>query len=337
VWRNSDVVGFVEWLRAFNAAAEPEQRVGFYGLDLYSLHDSIAEVLRYLATVDPEAAGRARARYACFDHFGEDTQAYGYASAFGMTPSCEQAVVSQLVELRGRAADYVSRDGRGAEDALFYAEQNARLVKNAEEYYRTMFAGRVSSWNLRDTHMADTLDALASHLERDRPRAKIVAWAHNSHLGDARATSMGDAGELNLGELTRKRHGGETVLVGLTTYDGTVTAAADWDEPAERKRVRPALGGSWEAAFHGTGLPRFLLAIRDDRDLRALLAESQLERAIGVVYRPQTERASHYFDARLARQFDAVLHFDTTRALQPLEPTAEWHAGEVPETFPTGV
>jgi erythromycin esterase-like protein len=338
MWRNVDVLHFLRWLRAHNdALSDNTQRVGFYGLDLYSLRASIAEVLLYLDRVDPEAAQRARYRYACFDHFGEDPQAYGYATSFDLSASCESEVINQLVELRRRAAEYATRDGRVAADEYFYAEQNARLVKNAEEYYRSMFQGRVSSWNLRDRHMAETLDALVAHLETQAQLPKVVVWAHNSHLGDARATQMNDAGELNLGQLVRQRYGYEAVLIGFTTYHGTVTAASSWGGPAEHKRVRPALHDSYEALLHASGLPRFLLMLGDGDDALRELRQPRLERAIGVIYLPETERISHYFDARLAEQFDAVLHFDETQAVEPLERTAEWERGRLPETFPSGI
>jgi erythromycin esterase-like protein len=294
-------------------------------------------VLDYLDKVDPEAASRARYRYACFEHFGADPEHYGYATGFGLTSSCEQEVVSQLVELQRRAAEYARRDGRIAEDNFFYAEQNARLVKNAEEYYRTMFRGRESSWNLRDRHMAETLHALMAHFEAQGEKAKIVLWAHNSHLGDARATEQARAGELNVGQIVRERYGKEAVLVGFSTYEGTVTAASNWGGPAERKRVLPALPGSYEALFHDTRLPHFLLRLREGGRAAAALREPLLERAIGVIYKPETERLSHYFHASLPDQFDAVLHFDATRAVEPLERTAEWEAGELPETFPSGM
>ncbi len=327
MWRNTDVLNFIEWLRQYNnTLPENARKVGFYGLDLYSLYASIEAVINYLDKVDPEAAKRARHRYSCFEHFAEDTQAYGYAAGFNLSESCENEVVNQLVELQQHAADYAHRDGRVAEDEFFFAEQNARLAKDAEEYYRTMFSGRVSSWNLRDRHMAGTLDALVAHLDRQGGRAKIVVWEHNSHIGDARATSMGREGELNVGQLVRERYDRDppstshkrriaetwrsgfqtTVLVGFSTYTGTVTAASDWDEPHERMRVRPALEGSYEALFHDTGL----------------------------AYRPQTERISHYFTARLPEQFDALIHFDKTRAVEPLDRTELWDAGEPPETFP---
>jgi erythromycin esterase-like protein/predicted phosphoribosyltransferase len=339
MWRNTDVVEFVEWLRAHNdAQPQGRRKAGFYGLDLYSLHASMKAVIHYLERFDPDAARRARARYACFDHFGPDPQIYGFLAATDRSKSCEEAVVSQLVELRRRAAEYAWRDGQGDnEDELFYAEQNARLVKNAEEYYRSMFFEDVSSWNLRDSHMVETLEALVAHLGRQGGPAKIVVWAHNSHLGDARATEMGQRGELNVGQLMREKYGRDAILVGFTTHQGTVTAASDWGGVAQRKRVRPALPGSCEALFHAARPGRFLIALRSDGAIRDALREPRLERAIGVIYRPETERMSHYFHTRLPEQFDAVLHFDETRAIQPLEYTSEWEAGEVPETFPFAV
>ena len=338
MWRNADVLDFVGWLREHNDELDASEKVGFYGLDLYSLHASIEAVLQYLEKTDPEAAKRARYRYACFEHFGEDPQAYGYAASFGLSPNCEREVIEQLLEMRDRRRDLLKRDGLAVEDELFEAEQNARVVKNAEEYYRTMFLGRVSSWNLRDTHMADTLDALLAHLDRRVGKAKVVVWAHNSHVGDARATQMGEAGELNIGQLARERHPGEARLIGFSTYHGTVTAASDWGGPAERKRIRPALPGSYEELFHQAGTPAFLLVLRDlGGEAAGALREPRLQRAIGVIYLPETERASHYFHARLPEQFDAILHIDKTRALEPLERTSEWERGELPETYPVGV
>jgi erythromycin esterase-like protein/predicted phosphoribosyltransferase len=338
MWRNTDVVEFLEWLRAYNDAfAASTAKVGFYGLDLYSLRASMKAVLQYLEKIDPDAARRARERYACFDHFGDDTQAYGLATSLGLNPSCQDAVVEQLVDLQRRAVEYARRDGSLAEDDYFDAVQNARVVKNAEMYYRSMFLEDVSSWNLRDRHMVATLESLVTHLDRQSGRAKIVLWAHNSHLGDARATDMTRRGEINVGQLVREQYGNDAVLVGFTTHRGTVTAASNWDAPAERKRVRPALPGSYEALFHEVGLARFLLILRNNDNALEGLRDAKLERAIGVIYRPDTERVSHYFHARLLAQFDAVLHFDETRALEPLERTAGWEAGEAPETFPFAV
>jgi erythromycin esterase-like protein len=335
MWRNRDVVQFLSWLHDHNRSLTPAERVGFYGLDLYSLHTSIDAVLAYLRKVDPAAAERARFRYGCFEDFGEDTQAYGYAATIGLTRSCAKDVVAQLVDLRRRAAEYATRDGRIAADEYFFAEQNARLVRNAEEYYRSMFGGRVESWNLRDTHMMETLQALLMHVRQVAGHARAVVWAHNSHLGDARATQMGEQGELNLGQLVRDAFGEDARTVGFTTHAGTVTAATDWDAPAQRRRVRPSLVNSYERLFHDAGIGQFSLWLRD-ADLVTALRTPRLERAIGVIYRPDTERLSHYFRARLAEQFDAVIHIDTTHALEPLEP---WSVDEadLPETYPTAL
>jgi erythromycin esterase-like protein len=339
MWRNTDVVEFVDWLRAYNDTLAPDTaKTGFYGLDLYSLFTSMEEVLRYLETVDPEAARRARERYACFDHYKEDTQQYGYAAGFGISESCERAVLEQLLDLRKRGREYKDQERQLAADEFFYAEQNARLVKNAERYYRSMFENRISSWNLRDEHMTETLVALASHLSQSGKKAKIAVWEHNSHIGDARATEIGQQGEWTVGQLTRDLYGDNAVLVGFTTYSGTVTAASEWGAPAEKKRVRPGLEGSYEEAFHRTGISHFMLPLRGKTEAaKALSKRSLLERAIGVIYLPQTERQSHYFRANLPRQFDAILHFDETQAVEPLERAAHWETGEAPETYPVGV
>ena len=334
MWRNTDMVGpFVEWLRDYNDGLPAQERIGFYGMDLYSLYSSMRAVLEYLQKTDVEAARRARDLYACFDRYGEDPQAYAYMETFGLK-SCEDAVVDVLTDLLRRSAEAANRGNR--RDEHFVAEQNARLVKNAEEYYRTMFRGDTQSWNLRDQHMAGTIEALRNHLsERDRP-AKLAVWAHNSHLGDARSTEMGKRGELNVGQLIRERFPGKTALVGYTTAHGTVTAASDWDEPLELKRVRPAHPESYEHLFHEAATPRFFLPLSEPR-VRHVLMKPRLERAIGVIYRPETERQSHYFYASLSSQFDAVLHFDHTTAVRPLEVTAQWTRPEIPETFPTGI
>ncbi len=333
MWRNTVVVEFIDWLRHHNRGRAAADRAGVYGLDLYSLHASIAAVLTYLRTVDPAAAERARYRYGCFEDFEEEPQAYGYAASFGLSRSCEDDVVGQLVELRKRAADYAARDGQPAADEYFFAEQNARLVRNAEQYYRAMFRGNIESWNLRDAHMMETLELLAEHLRR-QGAAKVVVWAHNSHLGDARATHMGRIGELNLGQLARERFGQDARLIGMTMHAGTVTAASNWDEPAARRRVRPSLAGSYERLFHEAGLGQFLLLLQGE--VRTALLTPRLERAIGVIYRPDTERASHYFEATLPDQFDAVLHIDETHALEPLE---RWsiHEADLPETYPSAL
>jgi erythromycin esterase-like protein len=335
MWRNADVLEFIGWLRDHNDAMPIAARIGFYGLDLYSLHASMEAVLSYLRVVDPEAALRAQRRYSCFDHFGDSPQDYGHAATVGLAPSCENAVVAQLVELQESAAQYALRDGRLATDDLFFAEQNARVVRNAERYYRAMFGNRAESWNMRDRHMAETLDALIAFLEFDRRAPKIVVWAHNSHLGDARATEMGLRGELNVGQLVRERWGHAALLVGFSTYAGTVTAASNWDMPAERKTLRPALEESYESLFHQLGLRNFFLGLRGNNEATLGLRQPRLQRAVGVIYRPETERMSHYYRARLPHQFDAILHYDLTRAVEPLERTGLWERGELPETYPS--
>ncbi len=337
MWRNLNVETFVGWLSQYNESRPKHAaQVGLYGLDLYSLNRSRAEVVRYLEKVDPDAARRARYRYSCFDHFGEDEREYGYTAGFNLSQTCEDQVVQQLTDVQRHANEYLHRDGQVAEDDFFSAEQNARLVRNAEEYYRGMFQSRVNTWNLRDRHMAEALYALSAHLDRRFGRGKIVVWAHNSHLGNARATDRSRYGEWNLGQLVRERYA-QSVLVGFTTYTGTVTAASDWGGVHETHHIRPALPGSYEALFHETGIPQFLVTFAGDERLSAEFRTERLERAIGVIYRPETERASHYFYARLADQFDAILHFDETHAVEPLPHAEAEQTAEVPETYPVGV
>ena len=337
MWRNRDVLAFVEWLRVHNdTLINPTLKARFYGLDLYSLRASMEAVIRYLDQVDPNEANRARARYSCFDHVGGEGQAYGFALAHLGAPPCENEVVAQLIELRRRADGYLRRDGWVADDEYFFAEQNALLVRDAEEYYQQMYRADVSSWNLRDRHMAGTLDSLADYLTHQLGLAKVVVWEHNTHVGDARATEMGARGELNVGQLARQRYGIESALIGFTTFGGTVTASTEWGGRCERKRVRPAMAGSHESYLHETGVERFWLDTNDPT-VHDTMVIPRLERAIGVIYRPETERGSHYFHARLGMQFDAVIHLDQTSAVEPLERTSLWDAGEPPETYPTGL
>jgi erythromycin esterase-like protein/predicted phosphoribosyltransferase len=334
MWRNATVLEFAGWLHDRNHSSRDQ--AGFYGLDLYSLHQSIQEVIDYLETVDPEAAARARERYSCFDHHdsSQDGQAYGMAAAFGAGESCERQAVEQLMELQRRSL----ADGWLEEDERFAAEINARVVRDAENYYRSMFTGQVNTWNLRDRHMVETLELLTAHLSRQRGEpARVVVWAHNSHLGDARVTEMGMRGELNVGQLVREHHPMSSRSIGFTTYTGTVTAADDWGGAAQRKLVREALPDSVEELFHEVGLPEFLMWPQGKGEAYDVLTSARLERAIGVIYRPQTERQSHYFRSRVADQFDAMIHVDQTRALEPLERTARWEEGELPETYPFAV
>jgi erythromycin esterase-like protein len=342
MWRNVVVRDFVDWLYDHNQRNRTVggRQAGFYGLDLYSLHRSMQEVIAYLDNVDPQASTRARARYSCFDHTSaDDGQAYGFAAAFGAGLSCEREAVEQLVEMQRTALEYARRDGLLAEDEAFYAQQNAQTVRNAELYYRAMFSGRVTSWNLRDRHMAQTLNALVAHLDRHQNQqpARVVVWAHNSHVGDARATEVGGDGQLTLGQLVRERYGQASRLIGFSTYSGTVTAASEWGGIAERKFVRPALNGSVEELFHETERPEFLVSPSISRSAAGPLDAVRLGRAIGVIYLPATERQSHYYHVRPGEQFDAIIHIDRTRALEPLEATSLWTAGETPETYPTGL
>lgn len=328
LWRNADVLAFVEWLKRHNDQIRLyDRKVGFYGLDLYSLYRSAEAVVNYLEPLNPEAARRAKERYSCLSAFGTDEQKYGYAAALGLTKACEEKVIAELVELRRREAEYMQHDGRPASDEYFFTEQNALVVARAQVYYREMFKGRVNTWNLRDTHMMETLVALKGHLEEHGQRMKAVVWAHNSHLGDARATEMRERGEFNVGQLVREEFERDCYGIGFTGYSGTVTAASNWGGPAERKIVRPGMLGSYEDLFHKVDLPAFVLPMMSP-ELRAALRVPRLERAIGVIYSPQTERVSHYFFSRLPEQFDAIIHFQETQAVEPLERTALWVAGE---------
>jgi erythromycin esterase-like protein len=319
MWANTDVRDFVQRQSARNRTLLPgAPQAGFYGLDLYSLVPSADAVVRALEKIDPALAGRARRRYAVFAPYRSDPERYGLAALTGKATGGQREARAQFEEIQK-----IQHEGAGDQsraDLLFSALQNARVVMNAEEYYRTMYQGGVSSWNLRDKHMADTLDALAVHLtRRDGKPSKIVVWAHNSHVGDARWTETGPPSEWNIGQLTRERHNGQTVLIGFTTYAGTVFAADAWGQNGTQKRVVPALPGSFAAVFHDSGAGDFLLLLRGNRALADALPEPRLERAIGVVYLPQTERESHYFLSHLTKQYDAVIHRDTTRAVTPIQ------------------
>lgn len=340
MWRNHEIEDLINWLHQHNGQmASPARRVGFYGLDLYSLQQSMHAVIAYLDEADPAAAARARERYSCIDHFADDPQRYGYATSLGMRPDCEESVVRQLTEMTRKASACLEQGGGLVPDELFYASQNARVARNAETYYRAMFKGRDESWNVRDSHMAETLQALREHIAQRTGRpARVAVWAHNSHLGDARHTEMGKIGQLNLGQLVRERYRPEDVFVlGFTTHTGTVTAATDWDGAAELKRIVPSRGDSVEHVLHETGLEQFVLPVRGGVSGLSRLGERFLARAIGVIYRPDTERLSHYFYADAARQFDAIIHVDRSTALQPLERGALWKHEEAPETWPSGL
>lgn len=344
MWRNDEVREFILWLRDHNASLDTDPRgdrqdaakVGVYGMDLYSLHRSAEAVISYLEGVDPDQAERARHGYACLDHRGDPFH-YGRNVAFGLSPSCEETSVKLLTGLTNKASAYLYADGHRAAAEQFFAEQNARVVVNAEAYYRAMFGSRVDTWNLRDEHMTATLRELHYHLIHQGQKGKVVVWAHNSHLGDARGTEMGwGRQQHNVGQLARQRFGRQQVLlVGFTTHTGHVSAARDWDAPVKHRWVRPSLADSYERLFHQSGLDRFYLPLESDRadPLKARL----LERAIGVIYRPETERASHYFRASLPAQFDGVFHLDETTAVRPFDMGDAWEKEAIPDTYPFGV
>lgn len=329
MWRNTEVRDFVSWLRKHNGSVEKDKRVAFHGLDLYSLYDSIRSVLNYLDEVDPDSAQVARERYGCLTPWQRDPATYGHAALTGSYPTCESDVVRALTDLLAKRRAYAEHDGERFLDAA----QNARLVANAERYYRTMYYGSRASWNLRDSHMFETLkNLLAFH----GAGSKAVVWAHNSHVGNAAATEMAARGEHNIGQLCRKEFGDQAYLIGFGTHGGTVAAATEWGGPMEVKEVRPALANSYEQLCHATGHARFMLGLRGGGDLSGPkgLGRERLERAIGVIYRPETERESHYFKASLPGQFDEYVWFDDTRAVTPLD-TAEIKG--LPDTYPFGV
>jgi protein-L-isoaspartate(D-aspartate) O-methyltransferase len=330
MWRNKEVHTFVEWLRAWNGElADPVRTTGFYGLDLYSLFSSIAAVLRYLDEVDPAAAAVARHRYGCLSPWEREPAVYGRAAVTGQYRICEEPVTQMLRDMLTRRLDYAARDGERFLDAA----QNARLVANAERYYRSMYYGRADSWNLRDRHMFDTLEMLLAHTG---PEAKAVVWEHNSHIGNAAATEMSARGEFNVGQLCRERFGRGVYAVGFGTDHGTVAAASDWDGPMEVMDVRPAHPESYERLFHDSGAPALILPLGPGAraDVTGELQRPRLERAIGVIYRPETELQSHYFQAVLPAQFDEYVWFDETQAVGAL-PTVRL-AG-LPDTYPFGL
>lgn len=320
MWRNTTIPPFIKWLRNYNDERIPNEKIGFYGLDLYSFHSSMQAVIHYLEKVDLDSAAKARLRYDCFNHIKPDPEKYGYLTSIGIKRSCEKEVVSQLLELQCKAFEHLKNDGIAKEDEYFYATQNARVVKNGEKYYRSMFESHDLSWNIRDQHMAETLNVLDDHLsKRFGKPAKIIVWAHNSHVGDARATELGEMGELNIGQLTREQHDADAYLIGFSTYQGTVSAASNWRQPVETKKINPGLEGSCEDVFHQIKFKNFLLDLHADEKLAHYLSIPRLQRAIGVVYRSDSERTSHYFFTRLPYQFDCIIHFDETSAVQPLE------------------
>jgi len=330
MWRNAEVDAFLGWLRAHNARQAEGRQAGFYGLDMYNMRGSIAAVLAYLDAADPEAAAVARERYGCLTPWQNAPDTYGRAVLTRGYGTCEDAAVAQCRDLLRRSLEETGNEGGSG---LFDAAQNARLVASAEKYYRIMYYGGAKAWNLRDRHMFSTLQHL---LERAGPDAGAVVWAHNSHIGDARHTEMGAVrDELNIGQLCREAYGDKAALIGFGTHEGTVAAATDWDGEMEVKTVCPALDDSVERCFHLAGRPRLLLDFARSSAASEALSADRLERFIGVIYRPESERLSHYASAALSRQFDAYAWFDRTTAITPL--AAGTRPGQVPDTFPFGL
>ena len=328
MWRNEETRGFVDWLHAHNARRDESARVAFYGLDLYSLYTSIKAVISYLESVDPDLATTARERYGCLSPWEADPAAYGRAALRGSYRNCERAVTHILTEMLERRQELMLSDSH----RFFDAAQNARLVTRAEQYYRVMYYGSRASWNLRDSHMFETLQNILDHHGR---QAKAVIWAHNSHIGDASATEMGRRGEHNIGQLCRAHFGNECYSIGFGTNDGTVAAASGWDEAMQVMAVRPAHPQSYERLFHMTNTPGLMLPLhRKTLELRERLSAPRLERAIGVIYRPESELASHYFEAVLPNQFDEYIWIDRTSAVRPLESK---QLQGIPDTYPFGL
>jgi erythromycin esterase-like protein len=335
MWRNTDVDAFIRWMRGHNEDRAYERMCGFYGLDLYNLGASMQAVIDFLDKEDPELARLAHARYGCLEPWADNPQVYGRHSLIEGYARCEVGVIQMLKDLLQKQVDCFGEEC----DEWLDAAANARLVKDAEAYYRVMYHGSAESWNLRDSHMFDTLNMI---LDAKGPNAKAIVWAHNSHIGNAAFTDMGmHRDELNIGQLVKEKWGSQARLIGFGTHTGTVAAADDWDEPMKIKRVRPSLPDSHERMSHESGIPRFLLDLREGevgRELREDLMEPRLERFIGVIYRPETERWSHYSEAILPRQFDGWVWFDETKAVTPLP--GELRPGEQPaveETYPFGL
>ncbi|KAK9805590.1 hypothetical protein WJX72_006608 [[Myrmecia] bisecta] len=358
MWRNDEWDHMVSWINGYNRATgmagnlDKAGGVGVYGMDVYSMHASSRIVINFLDEVDPEAGKRARQRYACFDRFGKDAINYAFQFAAGGA-SCEQQVLQVLMDVIQKAACYDQKDDSGvlAAEKKFSAVCNARIVKDAEEYYRQMFfSSQALTWNIRDTHMVDTVKMIEDHLANDYHVAapKIIIWAHNSHISDARASDMGRSrGEVNVGQIMRQEYGNEAYNIGFLTHRGSVAAADEWDQPVRRKTLRPSMEGSYERLMHDTGLPSLALDIRNAApELNEALKGPKLQRFVGVIYLPKTERQSHYSRSWLPEQYDMVVHVDKTKALHPLETETSWDKGEglegeefrePPETYPFGV
>ena len=331
MWQNIPMLHCTEWLKNHNQ--QKNNHVNFYGLDLYSLYRSIDAIVMCLEKIDPHIAQEVKDNYSCLEQFRHDPTAYGYSLFSQLSQSCRNEVIEELKKLKELEWKLV-QEKKATPDEAFYLVQNARVIKNSEAYYRSLFLDEVNNWNLRDSHMMETLEEIVKHYQKNGiNKPKIVVWAHNSHIGNSAATQMSNNGEFNIGQLVKEKFGNNSYSLGFTTYNGTVSAASNWHMPVERKNIKNALPNSYEDLFHNVEISKFLLTLED----KDLVPKQLLERAIGVIYAPQTERQSHYFYASLADQFDAVIHYDTTTALEPLAKTVRWIAGEVPETYPSGL
>lgn len=340
MWRNREFVSFIEWLRIHNQSMfEANNMVDVFGLDVYSLHRSIEVVIEELRKIDPKMAQEAEQKYACFDAY-QDPQEYGYIASLFLNKTCHNQVMEQYIALKNKEIAFFKDENLNPEEEKFYIEQNALVIKNAEEYYRSLFGQAPSvSWNIRDRHMMQTVTAIETFKkETTGKEAKMVIWAHNSHIGDARGTQMASYGEINIGQLAKEQYGPDAVSVGFSTYTGTVSAASAWGADVEKKYVRSALDESIESFFHLSTQDAFYIVLDEDPAIYEFFdTKDYLQRAIGVVYLPQTERQSHYFLAEITRQYDVVIHFDVSHAVEPLDKSTEWEKGEdVPETFPFG-
>lgn len=327
MWANEEVVALVEWLRERNRDLPDARKAGFYGLDVYSMWESIDVVTRYLERVDPALAARARQAYGCFDPFEEDVQEYAWATQVVPT-DCEEEVLETLTALRQKGPDFRGHNP----EAYFNAEQNALVASNAELYYRTMIRGGAASWNVRDRHMMETLDRLLKH---HGPASKAIVWEHNTHVGDARATDMARAGMVNVGQLAREVYGDDVVIAGFSSYAGSVIAGAEWGAPMQRMRVPEARRGSWEAIFHDAGAHDKLVLLEGMDEVDGAL-DARGHRAIGVVYHPEREAYGNYVPTVLPYRYDAMLYIDRSHAVRPLH-LAPVEDHEPPETYPSGM
>jgi len=337
MWRNTQMYKFIKYLRHYNDQfSSNTEKIGFYGLDLYCINESAQAVINYLQQYHQEAAEKTIQRYSCFENAKFNPQLYGYLTDKNLTQACTREVTKQFLEMQ-HLIYQTSRSSLEDNDKLFYILQNARIVKNAEKYYRALLEPYHITWNIRDQHMADTLQNIIAHIENTRSQpAKVIVWAHNSHIGDSRATEMFERNQLNLGQLVRERFNTTPFLLGFSTAVGSVTAASEWDGPASYKKIQAPLTGSYEYLFHQLKEKNFLLNLNEDNKLTHLLKVSQLQRAIGVIYHPHTERMSHYYFSHLAYQFNALLHLDITKALIPLDKKRALVSGDIPDTYPVG-